>query len=477
MVPPLSLTAQAQDAAFLALQGRAHVYAIYSDWQLREVMTRFWNDHFNRSFSVIRFSPYFYLLSPPPPAGIDGDDYATWFLQQDDDFFRANAFGTFRNLLGHVSGSVSMLLYLDNYLNAAGASNQNWARELCELFTMGEVNASTGVRNYVQADVLEVARCFTGWTVTNSATAPPLVSATFNNAIHDTGGKSIFQTIHPPATTPVHPLTVLAGGTAQFDGDRVLDHLASIDATKDFVIRKLMVLFFGENVVAAPMAANYQAMLASAKVAWGQFGDIQAVLNVLLTSTEFTGAAEQWQKVKSPLHATASLARCFVASPDWGAGPDHWTLYMPAYFVEIMGQPLFSFETPDGFPMSNSEQMAVSGLADRALSGERLFPDVGDPGFDLFLATGLLVDFLFDPALDVAAEMTNEGLDPSDATHIAGFLMRRVYGDRPLPAEVNRIAAELLLPGPLPPAGSGAWGHHLRVACELLASFTYFSLY
>jgi hypothetical protein len=229
------------------------------------------------------------------------------------------------------------------------------------------------------------------------------------------------------------------------------------------------------------MAANYVALLAAAKAQWGQLGDISAVLTVLLTSPEFTGATERWKKVKSPLHVTASLARCFVASPDWGAGiipTTPLTLLIPTLFVEIMGQPLFAFETPDGFPMSNSEQMAVSGFADRALSAERQFPDAGDPGWELWLSHQVVGDFLFDPAAAVMHPTWGMGSGQGSAPAVAQWLLRLVYGDRPLqPNEALRIEQELLLPGPLPTPGTVPYAHHVRIACELLGSLTYFSLY
>ena len=454
---------QGDNTHIFLLQSAAEMRAAFADWQLNELMTRFWNDHFNRSFGVNRFQPVFFP---------NGDNYAVWFLLKDDEFYRNNALGQFGDLLEYTAGSVSMLLYLDNYLNKANGANQNWARELCELFTMGEANASTGTSNYDQQSVIDVARCFTGWTVTNIGGTPPQIVASFDpngpNG-HDATVKNLF------VGTP-HPLTVPAGGTAQVDGLLVLNHLAGLPATADFVVRKLMVQFFGAHVFTNPA---YQTLLANAKAQWGPRGDIKAVLAVLLNSPQFVGAADRWQKIKSPLHSNVSLIRAVGAAPDWGGGPVIDTMTTTLFAVESMGQPVFSFETPDGYPMSNIEQLGVSGFADRVDSAERCAPEWSDPWFPLWFS-GLLVDVFFDPAaavLDPGIGLAAAGGNPSNPPEVAAYLARLYFGDKVLqPNDLFHIEQDLG-PAPLPPTGSVAYRDRLRIACELIASFTHFSIH
>lgn len=136
----------------------AFLRAVYSRRQLLEVLVGFWHDHFN-----IYAWDYSYAS-------------ATW-AHYDRDVIRANALGNFRQLLQAVATSPAMLFYLDNYINQAGGPNENWARELFELHAMGAENY-LGVAEqasvpgypdapigYVDADVYEATRCFTGWRV------------------------------------------------------------------------------------------------------------------------------------------------------------------------------------------------------------------------------------------------------------------------------------------------------------------------
>ena len=457
-------TAQATAANIAGLQGAGEVRAAFSDWQLREVMTRFWNDHFNRSFGVIRFFPAFGGIQIPPP---NGDDYATWFIAQDDAFFRANALGTFANLLNYTAGSVSMQIYLDNWQNKAGALNENWARELLELFTMGERNQSTGTTNYGQQDVVGVARCFTGWTVQNNGATPPLFGPGFDPlAMHDSSAKALF-----PGTA--HPLTVRAGGDARFDGSRVLTHLAGTTATKDFMVRKLMVLFLGE---AAPTA--YPTLLTTARNAWGSQGDIKAVLTVLLNSTQFLTAAQRWTKVKSPLRHDIGQIRAFGARANVGYGPYIEHMFTTWFAVGAMGQPLYSYPSPDGYPMTNAKQIGISGYTDRIDIGERIYWEPSDPfaGFYGPIGNPIVSVGPFDVGFAPEQLIYTQMPAPQwlNSTLVAGFLLTTCFGDKSIaPTDVAAVAAKIgtAAPQTLPYAIA------VREACELIATFTHYSLH
>jgi len=133
--------------------------AIHSKAQLLERMVEFWSDHFN-----------------VPSEGLEPE-----YVQFQREAIRKHAFGTFHQLLLATAQSAAMLYYLDNYISTAEHPNENYAREVQELHTLG-------VRGgYTEQDVIEVARAFTGWTVDDKKTA----NFVFRPRMHDTGPKVV----------------------------------------------------------------------------------------------------------------------------------------------------------------------------------------------------------------------------------------------------------------------------------------------
>jgi len=166
--------------------------------QLGEVLTDFWFNHFNVNVrdGFLRFSTPSY----------------------ERDAIRPHALGRFRDLLGATAQHPAMLYYLDNYLSTAevtvggrrrGGLNENYGRELLELHTLGND------AGYNQQDVVDAARCFTGWGIENPRRSGAFV---FRAPLHDSGAKNVYG------------LSLPAGG-GKDDGDRLLDHLASRPAT------------------------------------------------------------------------------------------------------------------------------------------------------------------------------------------------------------------------------------------------------
>ena len=135
-------------------------HAIYGDHELREVMTWFWDNHFNTNYNTHSNSQ---------------------FERAENDAFRLHAFGNFRVLLGISAHSPAMLYTLDGRSNMKYRPNENYARELLELHTLGVDGG------YTQADVEEIARAFTGWTVIDGAFS-------FRASLHDTGAKTLLAT-------------------------------------------------------------------------------------------------------------------------------------------------------------------------------------------------------------------------------------------------------------------------------------------
>lgn len=263
--------------------------AVYSRKQLYERMVAFWTDHFNI---------YEGKGSGPQLKIID-----------DRETIRKHAFGRFRDLLGASARSAAMLGYLDNGINRKGHANENYAREVMELHTLGVDGG------YTQHDVQEVARCLTGWT-----TAAHWHRSAFYFApdLHDNGQKTVLGVIFPP-------------GGGVHDGDRVLDMLAAHPATARHLARKLCHYFLGDT----PEKETSEVAEAFLRTD----GDIKAALNPILNSPLLLTGAPIY---KRPFDYVVSALRAVNADTDGGTGIQG--------ALEQLGQPLFGWPRPDGFP-------------------------------------------------------------------------------------------------------------------------------
>ena len=249
--------------------------------------------------------------------------------------------GRFRDLLGATVYHPAMLSYLDNYQNAAGHINENYARELMELHTLG-VNGG-----YTQTDVQELARVLTGLGVNYTADTPKVKPALekqyvrrglfeFNPNRHDYGDKHILGQ------------TVKGRGLAEVD--EMLDRLARHPATAHFVSRKLALYFVSD----APSAALVDHMAQT----WAQTdGNIAAVLQTMFASPEF--AHSLGHKFKDPVHYVVSSVRlAYGDKPILNAGPMlNW--------LNRMGEPLYGHQTPDGYGLTESAWASAGQLNTR----------------------------------------------------------------------------------------------------------------
>ncbi len=205
------------------------IRAVHAKAQLREMMTQFWHDHF--SVNALKF------------------EGTAVFFPSYDAVLRENAFGNFRVMLGAVARSPAMLYYLNNEESRASPANENFARELLELHTLGAQNylndtapnwhdvpgAADGLAlGYIDQDVYEVARAFTGWTVgdgryiSEGVEAPKTGVFHYVEAWHDPYQKRILGVEFEPNQAPMA------------DGDLVLDILATHPGTAAFVCKKLI---------------------------------------------------------------------------------------------------------------------------------------------------------------------------------------------------------------------------------------------
>jgi uncharacterized protein (DUF1800 family) len=293
---------------------------IYSPDQLREQMTWFWMNH----FSVLQ----------------NKRDIRTMIADYEETAIRGHALGKFRDLLGAVVHHPAMLRYLDNDQNAANHINENYARELMELHTMG---VGSG---YTQKDVEELARVLTGLGVNVTPDQPRMRPGyvgdyvrkglfEFNPERHDYGDKLLLG----------HRIR----GRGLKEADEALDILCREPATARYVSRKLAIYFVSDDPppeLVERMAATFQRT----------DGDIAEVLKTLFASAEFK--ASLGKKFKDPVHYAVSAVRlAYGETPILNAQPINGWLYR-------MSEALYERPTPDGYPMtapawSGSGQMTV----------------------------------------------------------------------------------------------------------------------
>jgi uncharacterized protein (DUF1800 family) len=338
--------------------------AVVSDRQLQEVMVDFWENH----FSVFAGKGQTRLYLP----------------NYDQNVIRPHALGKFRDLLGAVAKSPAMLFYLDNWQSAADSThhtlgamgrgrgrggliarrpgaagqlppaarkrlenatpeeraklmqqlqqrrpkglNENYARELMELHTLGVDGG------YTQQDVVNVARALTGWTFQRNTG-----QFQFNPAIHDADEKVILGRKFP-------------AGRGQEEGEEVLDMIARAPQTARFITTKLARHFVSDEPPKALVDRCSQTFTKTD-------GDIRETVSCIVTSPEFFSKAAYRAKVKTPFEVVASALRAVGAQPD--------TTPRTVQIVARLGQPVFGRQTPDGWPDRADAWMNTGSILNR----------------------------------------------------------------------------------------------------------------
>jgi len=336
--------------------------AIYSQWQLAEILADFWHTHF--SVEGVRF-------------GI-----APVFVHYDRDVIRTHLLGNFRQMLEAVTQSTAMMYYLDNVSNTRWGPNENFAREVQELHTLGAVNSygftpeneipeatpligsstvlPTGLKaGYSEADVVQVTLCLTGWTISNQWTDG-----------NNTGEFIYYDAWHEPAAKRVLGQDIVA--TGENETREVLDLLAKHPNTARYVCRKLCKRLISDDppesiVEAAAVVFNDQ---------WQAADQLKQVVRTIILSNEFKDAANWGSKTKRPFEIVAGAVRSCGGLDQHLVRPDEWGNWIENFrdgqnfqfsidvfyrLTETGGIP-FSWVTPDGFPDSKEAWLGSTPL-------------------------------------------------------------------------------------------------------------------
>jgi len=301
--------------------------AVYSDRQLEEVLVDFWFNHFNVFAGK----------------GITRN----YISEYEREAIRPHVLGHFRDLLGATAKSPAMLFYLDNWLSSAERSrrpalsenpgatrpgssrtgiNENYARELLELHTLGVDGG------YTQQDIVNVAKAFTGWTMQPRQGSGFM----FVPGRHDRSEKVVLgKTIRP-------------GGIDE--GERVLDIVAAHPSTARHIATKLAIRFVSDNPPAS-LIDRAAATFTATK------GDLREVVRVILTSQEFSSPDAYRAKVKTPLE--------FVASALRATGAEVRTALPLARTLRDMGMPLYGCQPPTGYDETATSWVSAGALVSR----------------------------------------------------------------------------------------------------------------
>jgi hypothetical protein len=302
------------DVASKALVSGMILRARTSPAQLYERVVEFWSDHFN----------------------IAAQDLEPEVVDWQRTVIRRYAFTKFRTMLQATAKHVAMLYYLDNAFSNKDHPNENYARELMELHTLG---VGSG---YSEMDVKEIARVFTGWT----ADYGDYTGFIFDPELHDTGNKMVLGT----------QITGATGMAGMQEGVQVLNLLANDPRTHRFVLKKLCIRFISD-AFANPAPGSPQAdFLDSLVVVWQSTdGDIKAILRAILLSDMFQQAP--LQKLRRPLDFFVAALRASTT------GFPHYDDL--EYQTELLDQVPYGWGPPNGYPDVAAAWATTSGLLAR----------------------------------------------------------------------------------------------------------------
>jgi uncharacterized protein (DUF1800 family) len=350
-----------------ALSAAKIIRAVYSERQLEEVLVDFWFNHFN-------------VFAGKGRTALFVADY-------EQQAIRPHVWGRFRDLLGATAKHPAMLFYLDNWLSVDPSAaeripavaqgrrrglNENYARELLELHTLGVDGG------YTQADVVEVARAFTGWTIAGpgrgarrgGGTIPGNRLATQQMADLGSGTFRFMPFLHDRREKVVLGHRIPAGGGIE-DGERVLDILAAHPSTARHIAYKLARRFVSDDPP--------EALVARVAVRFRETdGNLREVVRAIVTSPEFFAAEARRAKVKTPFE--------FVVSALRATGRDVTDARPMLRALQELGMRPYLCEPPTGYDDDAETWLSPAALVARMtiahqIAGPRAATTIGGPEF------------------------------------------------------------------------------------------------
>jgi len=369
------------------------------------------------------------------------------------DAFRDLGMGNFKDLLSYLAKDPCMIFYLDNQENHKDAINENFGRELLELFSMGV--GMDGEFNYTEDDVKECARAFTGW---NLAPNYPLFPY----------GRTPFQFRYDPGDHDNGEKTFL-GETGRWNGEDVIDIICKQPATARFVSRKLYDWFVADETPTRTWRLSeprdMEAIKALEKAYFDSGYEIKAMLRVIFTSDFFKDEAVHFAKVKSPADVVAGTIRAAQATYDQpevailvaqarnrgegGAPAGGEDGILSAYNeMKYMGMELLQPPTVEGWQMG-TDWMNSGSLVDRVNFASRMLGDTELPGVKsmvdrlMAIGQGLSAEQVVDASLDLLGPVTlDHDTRKEIIEHVAGG-GEMLYGTKEEKAEFTRRACQI----------------------------------
>lgn len=293
---------------------------LLSEHQLREVMTDFWFNHFN--------------------ADPDKGEVVACNVVRLEGDLRRHAFGSFRQILEVAVKNPAVLENLDNTVSDGRAVNENFGRELVELYTTGPI--------HTQQEVLEVSRCFSGWSYESDPSSERFLEFRYYPELHALGPKTVFGKVY-----------------GDHQQELVLDDLARHPATAEFISRKLVTRFVSDQ-------PPPELVVRAAAVFRDADGDIARVLEVILGSAEFRAKEHHGRKFKTPIEfVVAALAHSLDSSvlEDLVQSGPRSRLTLDA--LAVMGSP-YSCPNPLGWPDEASVWTSLAGQRRRWVVAQAL---------------------------------------------------------------------------------------------------------
>ena len=379
--------------------------AAYAQNQLREVMTDFWFNHFNVS--------------------VTKNDCAEFIPVYERDVIRPGSLGKFGDLLKATAHSPAMLYYLDNFSSSGPVDttkpmqklrknqglNENYARELMELHTLGVDGG------YTQQDVTQAARVLTGWTVypmrkDEAFTRPGLREEVERRqaqqgVVHE--GDFLFAANRHDKGEKVVLGKHFGSNGGYEEGMQLLDMLAHHPSTAHFISRKIAIRFVSDDP--PPTLVDRMAKTFSDKD-----GDIREVLMTMVSSPEFWSAAAIREKTKSPFELAIGAVRSLRARINQPFQLYNW--------VTRMGEKMYCYQAPTGFPDKGQFWINTGSLLNRM-------------NFGLALATGRIPGLSFDLAV------LNSNHEPESAQAALVTYCKLIMPERDLDQTIKRLTPML----------------------------------